>query len=118
MTFTKRLQLVLHRPPFNVLQAHWPANALRTARQNCLDWLQQQQQQQSVVRAAGPGRDVEEQGLVLYLWRPRGKRGVRAQLDLVQSIRASLRVGLTLKVRWSVGIVLYVVLGYEHRVNL
>eukprot|EP01041_Mallomonas_annulata_P008848 gene8848-18330_t len=135
--FADKVDLLLRKPPFNVLQGHWPARALQPAQKRCIDTLkgiEKQHQQQQLNQQESPHHQLlssshtsshilvstsnnnspqntsdrhplsifEPRNLVIYLWRVSGKREakreVQAQLELVQSIRSSLRKHLMLQI--------------------
>ena len=110
----EKVVLPLHSPPFNVLQGHWPAYMLVTARDNCIRSLypnhravnstcREDGQAQDTVIFGPPvpsssGLSSSSRNLVIYLWRSGVKRGVRDQHTLVAEIEQRLSPGLLLVV--------------------
>ena len=122
MIFAQQAVHIVREPPFNVLQAHWPVNTLCQARDRCLGHLRSLWSRELELSSVVAGSNtVDErasvlssnfsyskqnnsesentQNLVLYLWRPKGKRWVSGQASLVGAIRRALRPGLQLVVR-------------------
>jgi hypothetical protein len=64
--YSENATLILRRPPFNIVQAHWPAHALNDMRNKTVDWLLKHK----YINSTWP------QNKVVYLWRA-GKRSVR-----------------------------------------
>lgn len=82
--FSNASALVLRRPPFNIIQAHWPARLLVDLRDITVQWLRQNGK---LPREATPSN------LILYLWREGDglARGVVDQQALVDQIARALR---------------------------
>ena len=63
--YSSQARLLLRKPPFNIIQAHWPAHALNDMRNRTVEWLIDNH----YVKSTWP------QNIVVYLWR-QGLRGV------------------------------------------
>lgn len=88
MYYSNRVSLILRRPPFNIIQAHWPANALVSLQQQAVRWL---------VKTNHVDSD-KDRNLVLFLWRSGSERSVLDQQALVDSIRYALEGSYELRV--------------------
>lgn len=73
--FSDGASLVLRQPPFNIIQAHWPANALQDMRNVTVSWLK-----------SNGYLSERRQTYVVYLWRT-GTRSVAGQQALVDRIK-------------------------------
>jgi hypothetical protein len=59
LVYAKNATLILRRPPFHILQAHWPANAVNSMRNRTVDWLVKN----------GHVKRIFPRNKVVYLWR-------------------------------------------------
>jgi hypothetical protein len=87
LLYARRATYIFRRPPFNIVQAHWPGRALSGMRNRTVEWLV----------AQGYVNQSRPRNQVVYLWRD-GERGVVDQGSLVDRIRSSLRPGYELVV--------------------
>eukprot|EP01042_Synura_sphagnicola_P002424 gene2424-2910_t len=88
-----RATLILRKPPFNLIQAHWPAGGLNHYRNVTVNWL--------IRNGYVNGSQLHHQNKIVYLWRS-GQRNVFQQDRLgrryVDEIREALYPGYELVV--------------------
>ncbi len=75
--YSQQATLLFRKPPFNLLQAHWPAHALSDMRNITVEWLIQN----GHVRITDNTTKSVVRDQVVYLWRE-GERSVADQIAL------------------------------------